>query len=280
MKEKYGFIEFENISEFRNWFNDLKITRKIDGLQVHHMDLPSYDTWKNTDCKLWGEKNAPLNRTKSLDEYGKATWNYGDGHGHYIAQHLNVFPNGHITTGRDINSTPIGIKGWNKYKICVEIYGDFDVDVMTQEQKEAVIAIYAIMANRLNIPISSQGIRPHCWFTADGTYLGGYSSSKSAKTCPGKKFFGGNTKKSFDENFYPLIKNYKYIEKQKYLRVLKAVNVHSSADFKESSVCGKVEPGTVLTIIDKVERSGTDMYLVKAGYYITASTKYVEVFEK
>ena len=54
MKEKYGFIEFENISEFRNWFNDLKITRKIDGLQVHHMDLPSYDNWKNTDFKLWG----------------------------------------------------------------------------------------------------------------------------------------------------------------------------------------------------------------------------------
>ena len=26
--------------------------------------------------------------------------------------------------------------------------------------------------------------------------------------------------------------------------------------------------------------AGTDMYLVKAGYYITASTKYVEVFER
>ena len=68
--------------------------------------------------------------------------------------------------------------------------------------------------------------------------------------------------------------------KKQYLKVLQDVNVHSTPDFKSSSVCGKAEKGEALTIVKKIERSGTDMYLVKAGYYITASSKYVEVFER
>ena len=68
--------------------------------------------------------------------------------------------------------------------------------------------------------------------------------------------------------------------KTQYLRVLQDVNVHSTPDFKSESVCGKAEKGEALTIVKKIERLGTDMYLVKAGYYITASSKYVEVFER
>ena len=68
--------------------------------------------------------------------------------------------------------------------------------------------------------------------------------------------------------------------KQQYIRILQDVNVHSTPDFNSSSVCGKAEKGEALTIIKKIERKGTDMYYVKAGYYITASTKYVEVFER
>ena len=68
--------------------------------------------------------------------------------------------------------------------------------------------------------------------------------------------------------------------KTQYLRVLQNVNVHSTPDFNASSVCGKAEKGEALTIVKKIVREGTDMYLVKAGYYITASSKYVEFFEK
>ena len=68
--------------------------------------------------------------------------------------------------------------------------------------------------------------------------------------------------------------------KQRYLRVLQDVNIHSTPDFNSSSICGKAEKGEILTIIKKIERTGTDMYYVKAGYSITASEKYVEVFEK
>ena len=62
--------------------------------------------------------------------------------------------------------------------------------------------------------------------------------------------------------------------------MLQDVNIHSTPDFDASSVCGKAEKGEALTIIKKIERTGIDMYYVKAGYYITASPKYVEVFER
>ena len=42
----------------------------------------------------------------------------------------------------------------------------------------------------------------------------------------------------------------------------------------------EVKKGDVYTIAQKIERTGTDMYKLKSGVYITASTKYVEVFER
>lgn len=215
MKTKYGFTLFENIDEFKEWLDKQRVKRKITRLQVHMMDKPDYTTWKTTDKKYYGE-DRELGRTQSLDSYGKVTWNYSDGHGHYIAEHFNIFPNGKITTGRSLESTPIGIKGRNTNAICIEIYGCFDKgkDIMTNEQKDSVVAMYSLLADKFNIPKNSEGIRPHCWFTAGGTYLGGYSSTKSAKTCPGTNFMGfGNTKKAFDEYFYPMIQEYKYKNK-------------------------------------------------------------------
>lgn len=66
----------------------------------------------------------------------------------------------------------------------------------------------------------------------------------------------------------------------KFLRILQDVNIHKTPDFNENSVCGKAKKGEALTIVKEIEREGTNMYLVKAGYYITASTKYVEIVEK
>lgn len=69
--------------------------------------------------------------------------------------------------------------------------------------------------------------------------------------------------------------------KTQYLRVIAdEVNVHNAANFDADSVCGVIEKGCALTIVKKIERTGTDMYLTKAGIYITASSKYVEVFSK
>lgn len=190
MKTQNGFTLFEKTSEIGPWLKKQNVTRTISRLQVHHMDLPNYSTWEKTDKKVFDEPH--FGRTQSLNDYGKKTWNYSDGHGKYIAQHFNVFPDGKITTGRHLNSTPIGIRGWNTNAICIEIYGDFDKgkDVMTAAQKKAVVALYGELCKRFKIKPSTSTIRPHCWFTAGGTYLGKYDSSRSAKTCPGTNFMG------------------------------------------------------------------------------------------
>lgn len=212
MKKLNGFTQLESIKEISDYIDDLVITREVNRLQVHHMDLPNYDCWTQ-DKKRWGDL-AALKRTLSLNEYGKLTWGSGayDGHGHYIAQHFNVFPDGTVTTGRHIDSTPIGIKGWNTSAICVEIYGDFDKgqDKMTSAQKEAVSCIYYKFTIKLKLDFTSKYIRPHAWFTSGGTNLGTYDPVKSRKTCPGTNFFGlGNTKEAFDK-FYSILKNYDF----------------------------------------------------------------------
>ena len=76
-----------------------------------------------------------------------------------------------------------------------------------------------------------------------------------------------------------------YTEKQeanktKYIRILKDINIHSKPDFDAANVIGKVTAGGAYTITEKVKRTGTDMYKLKSGVYITASPEYVEVFEK
>lgn len=65
--------------------------------------------------------------------------------------------------------------------------------------------------------------------------------------------------------------------KTKYLRVIAdKIYIHNKANFNSSSVVGEVEKGDVFTITEKIERTGTDMYKLKSGVYITASPKYVE----
>lgn len=212
MKTQNGFTLLETEKEFKEWLDKQNPTRKINRLQVHHMALPDYSTWNGTDKRVYGD-NRELGRTLALDSYGKKTWNSPDGYGHYIAQNFSIFPNGKITTGRNLNSTPIGIAGWNTNAICVEIYGNFDKggDIMTKEQRKAVIFVFALLAEKFGIPRISTYIRPHAWFTSSGTYLGDYIAGKSRKTCPGTNFMGfGNSRKAFENNFYPLLKAYKY----------------------------------------------------------------------
>ena len=208
MKTKNGFVLLENKEDVRKWLNSQKVTRKITRLQVHNTFLPDYKTWKNTDKKVFSEPH--FGRAQSLDDYGKKTWGYSDGHGHYTAQNFTVFPDGKIIVSRNLNSKPIGIRGWNDSALCIEIFGNFDKghDVMTSAQKKAVIYLYGELCKRFEIPVDTTHIRPHCWFTAGGTYLGKYDSSRSAKTCPGTNFWGVGCSKDGFKKFLADIKEY------------------------------------------------------------------------
>ena len=286
MKTQNGFTLFEKTSEIGPWLKKQKVSRSITRLQVHHMDMPNYSTWEKTDKKVFDEPH--FGRTQSLNDYGKKTWNYSDGHGKYIAQHFNVFPDGKITTGRHLNSTPIGIRGWNTNAVCIEIYGDFDKghDIMTKAQKKAVIALYGELCKRFKIPVNTTHIRPHCWFTAGGTYLGTYNSSRSAKTCPGTNFMGYGCSPSGFAKFINEVKAY--------VDGGKAAVEESKASFKqyiarptvEGLVCRKgpgveydkitmIDPDIAVTIVgEEKAKDGGTWLKCKSGYYV--NKKYME----
>jgi hypothetical protein len=289
MKTQGGFTLLENEKDVKNWLAKQKVSRRITRLQVHHMDMPSYSTWEKTDKKVFSEPH--FGRTQSLDDYGKRTWHYSDGHGHYIAQHFNVFLDGKITTGRNLNSTPIGIRGWNTNAICIEIYGCFDKgkDKMTSAQKKAVIYLYGELCKRFNIPVNTSHIRPHCWFTAGGTYLGKYNPSRSAKTCPGTNFWGYGCSPDGFAHFIKDVKNYvdgkkaepKKEEQTKATKfeivTLDKLNIRKVADWDADPVT-TVKKGQHLQVIDTVDakNGSTSMYRLESGLYITASDKYVK----
>ena len=289
MKTQNGFTLLENSKDVRDWLAKQKVTRTITRLQVHHMDAPSYSTWEKTDKRVFAEPH--FGRTQSLNDYGKRTWGSGasDGHGHYIAQHFNVFPDGKITTGRNLNSTPIGIRGWNTNAICVEIYGKFDKghDVMNAKQKEAVIYLYGELCKRFDIPVNTSHIRPHCWFTAGGTYLGKYNSSRSAKTCPGTNFWGVGCSTSGFNKFLADVKAYvngkaPVEEKPKETKVNKegkvnvssgTLNVRKSYD-ADSTKLGELKDNAKVKIVATVS-NGWLRIKYKDGYgYV--NSKYID----
>lgn len=276
MKTKNGFTLIEKTSEIKTYLDKQKVTRKITRLQVHHMDLPNYDTWEKTDKKVFSEPH--FGRTESLNSYGKSTWNYSDGHGKYIAQHFNVFPDGKITTGRHLNSTPIGIKGWNTNAICVEIYGDFDKgkDVMTSAQKKAVIALYGELCKKFKLKPSTSTIRPHCWFTAGGTYLGKYDSSRSAKTCPGTNFMGYGCSTTGFAKFIKEVKAYVDGEESKpapfkqYIAkpTVDGLNCRKGPGAEYDVEC-MIDTDVAITIVGEVTaKDGGVWCKAKAGYYV------------
>lgn len=290
MKTKNGFTLLENEKDVKNWLAKQHVSRTITKLQVHHMDMPSYSTWEKTDKKVFSEPH--FGRTQSLDSYGKSTWHDSDGHGHFIAQHFNVFPDGKITTGRNLNSTPIGIRKWNTNAICIEIYGCFDKghDKMTSAQKKAVIYLYGELCKRFDIPVNTSHIRPHCWFTAGGTYLGKYNPSRSAKTCPGTAFWGYGCSPDGFSHFIKDVKNYvdgkkaepkkeetKATTKKFQIQTLDKLNVRKVADWNASAVT-TVKKGQILDVVAEVspKNGSTKMYKLESGLYITASEKYVK----
>ena len=198
---RYGFTKM-SVNEFKKWIQK-QGNYNYTGIQIHHTAAPSYENF----YKANGTHEDELTRQNNMKSYHVNTNGWDD-----IAQHFTIFPNGKIVTGRSLaNTTAIGIRGWNYNKICIEIYGNFDKgkDVMTEEQKQAVIAVYGELCKKFNITPSISTIRCHAWFTAGGTYLGDYVAGRSAKTCPGTNFMGfGNSKAAIEKYFIPLVKNY------------------------------------------------------------------------
>ncbi len=183
------------LSEFKKYVDSLKIIRAIKLVQLHHTYSPSYK-------QFTGDNHLTLQ--KGMRDYHVKTRGYTD-----IAQHFTIFPDGKICIGRDINVAPAGIYGANSKGICIECIGNFDKggDTMSDAQKEAIVGIVKILLDKLGLNAKT-GVTYHAWWPSGGSSLGTYEKGKSAKTCPGTNFFGGNTREAFEKNLLPLIEKW------------------------------------------------------------------------
>lgn len=178
--------------DFKNYIKKLSVSRSISRIQLHHTYSPSY-------AQFTGKNHLALQSGMQRFHIKNNGWSD-------IAQHFTVFPDGVIMTGRSIEMVPAGIKGANSGAICIECLGNFDAggDIMTEAQKTSVVEALKILVEKFGLDAKSSIIY-HGWWTADGKSLGDYSGAKSAKTCPGTNFFGGNSRTAFEKNLLPHI---------------------------------------------------------------------------
>lgn len=176
MKTDGKFI-LMNRDELKTYIKDLKVTKNFNTIQQHHTASPAYKDVKNNHFQLM----------KSMENYHVSTLKMSE-----IAQHFSTFPDGNIIVGRPLTKDGGGfLSPGNKDSITIENVGNFDVDIMTEEQKESIILLNALLCKRFNITPSTDTLIYHCWV--------------QNKSCPGTKYFGGNTKTLAKTKFIPLI---------------------------------------------------------------------------
>ena len=194
MTSANGFIAM-TAGEFAGWLADLKVSRSITRIQIHHTYQPGYREWaKKPDALYW---------QRSMRDYHISSAGFSD-----IAQQLTICPDGTIVTGRSFNTAPAGITGANTGAVCIENLGNFDKgkDTMTDIQHDTIIAVVGELLKKFGL--GTEAITYHAWWTASGTPLGTYIASRSAKTCPGTGFFGGNTREAFENGFKKRVEEY------------------------------------------------------------------------
>ena len=181
-----------DMAEFKTWLDKQKVKRKIKLIQLHHTYSPSY---KHFD----GSNHLTLHQ--NMKNYHVNTNGWND-----IAQNFTIFPDGKIVPGRPLDKTPAGIYGANTNGICIECVGNFDAggDVLTSSQQCAITGVLSLLLKKFGLDAQS-GITYHAWWNSSGKNLGDFVLGKSVKTCPGTAFFGGNTRKAFEENLLPLL---------------------------------------------------------------------------
>lgn len=187
---KTNFYSF-TAQDILPWLLEQSINRKVKRIQQHHTFRPNYSHFDGTNHQK---------RQQAMKDYHTQKKKWKD-----IAQHFTTFPDGQILTGRNLETIPVGILGQNSGSICIENLGNFDEeqDEMTEEQKEAVIALTAALCIKFDVVPSSDTIIYHHWYDLKTGKLD--LDSDNRKSCPGSNFFGGNQPINCQENFIPLV---------------------------------------------------------------------------
>lgn len=133
---EYGKL-FNNSDEFIKWLKNIRITSKITNVHVHHTLSPTHEDFEN--------KNRNHRKLQDgMKYYHKNDLGWGD-----IAQHITIFPDGKMMTGRDINSPPVSARGGyngnnREHPFMFEMVGNFDIGSSNQlkgEQLKSAITV-------------------------------------------------------------------------------------------------------------------------------------------
>ncbi len=76
---------------------------------------------------------------------------------------------------------------------------------MTNEQKQSIVGVTAMLCERFNIPVNTDFIVYHHWFDLSSGVRN--NGKKNNKSCPGSNFFGGNKVADCQNNFIPLVES-------------------------------------------------------------------------
>ncbi|MDM8173468.1 peptidoglycan recognition family protein [Olivibacter sp. 47] len=190
MIQQEAFIKL-TIEEFSQWIKPRKVTRAVSKIQLHHTYIPDYSSFN-------GDNHFQLQ--SSMRDFHKQQNGWED-----IGQHLTIFPDGIILTGRDFDRDPAGIYGANSGAVAIENIGNFDVhrDTMRKEQQDTILKTVAILCHKFDLEISTETIVYHHWYNLiSGKRNDGSNGNKS---CPGSNFFGGNKVADCRKNFLPKV---------------------------------------------------------------------------
>ncbi|MBD8070187.1 N-acetylmuramoyl-L-alanine amidase [Bacillus sp. PS06] len=182
--------------EFKNWLLHKHFTRKINLIQHHHTWAPSYKQFKG---------NNHFSLLKGMENFHVTEMGWKN-----IAQNITTFPDGKIAVSRPFDIAPEGTIGpkANAQGIAIENIGNFDLghDVMTNEQKETIVYITALLCMKYGLTPSVDTITYHHWWNLrTKERVLDDAQDYDVKTCPGTGFFGGNSTTSAKKYFYPLV---------------------------------------------------------------------------
>ena len=211
MKQEGKFI-LMNREELKVYIEGLKGCKTFTSIQQHHTASPAYKDVKNNNIQLM----------KSMENYHVKNLKMSE-----IAQHFSTFPDGTICVGRPLTKDGGGfLSPLNKNSITIENVGNFDIDLMTEEQKQSIVFLNALLCKKFNIIPSTSTLIYHTWV--------------QNKSCPGTKWFGGNTKAAAEKYFIPLVKQ--SLEDMSFEEALKIVSDKSGVNYDYWKLRKDIEP--------------------------------------
>lgn len=184
--------------QFTDWLFNNEFDRKIEIIQQHHTWKPDYNDFDGTNH---------FSLLRGMEYYHIHEVGLNN-----IAQNITTFPDGTVAISRPFDFSPqasVGIEA-NKRGVLIENVGNFDIgyDVMTEDQKETIVYITALLCIRFGLTPSIDSITYHRWWDyVTGEKVLDESEGHFVKTCPGTGFFGGNTTEAAQTYFYPLVLN-------------------------------------------------------------------------